>query len=407
MKKVSFKQMKDIAEADRREEEKTVNAAKAIIGQVRNGGDKALLRLTEKHDGVRNLQIKVSPEEIMKAKEGMDKALLQAVKTVLARVENYHRMQMPKGFEIKEKGVKTEFRFSPVKKAGIYIPGGQAPLISTILMTVPAAKIAGVERIFAASPPSFNGKIHPAILGTLGFLGIKDIFAIGGAQAIAALALGTETVPKADIIAGPGNRYVNAAKKLLYGTVGMDIPAGPSEVAIFSDSTGNKDFIAADLLAQAEHTDGKSIFITTSRVLGEEIGKRVKGGLWLHAKNRKEAVEALNHIAPEHLQLFCKNPEDIVEKTAAGAVFIGNYSPAALGDYFAGPSHVLPTDRTARFASGLSVYTFLRSYAVIKAEKSFYGKNGKIMQKLALAEGLAFHADALAARTKRSKGEKK
>ena len=225
---------------------------------------------------------------------------------------------------------------------------------------------------------------------------------MGGAQAIAAFAFGTETVPQVDMVAGPGNKYVNAAKKLLYGKVGLDLPAGPSEVVIFADSSADASLIAADLAAQAEHTDGKSIFITTSGKLGYEVSRKIKEGFWLETKNAEEAVEIINYIAPEHLQLICKNPGIILRKAKAGAVFIGEYSPAALGDYFAGPSHVLPTGRTARFASGLSVYTFLRNYAVIEAKKAFYEKHASIIETLARSEGLKKHAESVADR----KGDK-
>jgi len=401
MKKITFGELENLLEKSGREEKKTGNSVRKIIEMVRRDGDRALLALAKKHDGTEQEKIRIPRQEMEEAKKNLDRNLARAAGEAIRRVERYHRQQLPEGFGIKEKGMTIQYRFSPVEKAGIYIPGGQAPLISTAIMTVVPAMVAGVKKIYAASPPSYKGSIHPSILGILGYLGIEDIFAMGGAQAAAAFALGTRTVPKVDIITGPGNKYVDTAKKLLYGTVGIDLPAGPSEVAVFADSSADIDFVEADLLAQSEHTGGKAYLVTTSVKLGNEMGKRIKEGFWLLAKNTKEALEIINCIAPEHLQLMCRNPESLADKAVAGAVFMGNYTPAVLGDYFAGPSHVLPTGRTSRFTSGLSVYTFLRSYAVIRAEKAFYRKNGRLMEMLASTEGLARHANSLSLRGKK------
>lgn len=402
MKKINLAELKHLFEKSLVEEKATETAVQAIIDRVKKDTDSALVHFARRYDGVKLKGLKAGKTEIDNARRALDGKLLEAVKAATKRIEAYHEKQLPENFKIKESGITAECRFAPVEKAGIYIPGGQAPLISTVLMTVIPAKIAGVKNIAAASPPSFDGRIHPSVLGILGHLGIKDVFAMGGAQAIAAFAFGTETVPQVDMVAGPGNKYVNAAKKLLYGKVGLDLPAGPSEVVIFADSSADASLIAADLAAQAEHTDGKSIFITTSGKLGYEVSRKIKEGFWLETKNAEEAVEIINYIAPEHLQLICKNPGIILRKAKAGAVFIGEYSPAALGDYFAGPSHVLPTGRTARFASGLSVYTFLRNYAVIEAKKAFYEKHASIIETLARSEGLKKHAESVADR----KGDK-
>ncbi|MCM8762405.1 MAG: histidinol dehydrogenase, partial [Candidatus Omnitrophica bacterium] len=299
---------------------------------------------------------------------------------------------------LKEGDISVEFRFSPIESAGIYIPAGQVPLISTALMTVIPAYVAGVKKICVASPPSFQGSVHPLMTGVLGYLGIKNIFAVGGAQAIAAFAYGTETIPKVDVIAGPGNRYVNTAKLLVSGDVGIDTPAGPSELVIFSDGTGNPAFVSADINAQIEHKEGLGILITTSEKFGEKVSREVKGGYWIYVKNSKEAVEIINYIAPEHLQLMCKEPERLLKEVIAGAIFVGDYSPAALGDYFAGPSHTLPTGRSARFSSGISVYTFLRSYAVILCKAGLYKKYGRLIDVFPEIEGLPFHKRSLSIR---------
>lgn len=399
MRKITFDELKGLLK--RKKGNSIEKKVRDIIEEVRRKGDKALLKFTEQFDGIKNVQIKVPEEEIEKAKKSLDKKFLELIETTKKRIERYHRKQMPKSFILREKDISVEFRFSPVESTGIYIPAGQSPLASTVLMTVIPAYIAGVKRIYAASPPLFNARIHPFITGTLGYLGIKNVFAVGGAQAIAAFAYGTESIPAVDVIAGPGNKYVNTAKLLVSGDVGIDTPAGPSELVIFSDDTGNPEFISADMNAQIEHRDGMGILITSSKKLAEKISEKVKGGYWVCVKNWKEAVEIINYIAPEHLQLMCRRPEILIDKVIAGAVFVGDYSPATLGDYFAGPSHTLPTGRSARFSSGLSVYTFLRSYAVISGKAGFYRKCGRLMEMFPHIEGLPFHKESLSIRRQR------
>ncbi|HDD64669.1 MAG TPA: histidinol dehydrogenase [Firmicutes bacterium] len=398
MKKVDFEFLK----RKRFEKDGIEKKVRDIIEKVKKEGDKALFYFTEKFDGVRLNQLKVKNSEISSAKKFLSPEILKIIKETSKRIERYHKKQLPSKFSIKENDITLEFLFSPIEKVGIYIPAGQSPLLSTILMTVIPAKIAGVKKIFIASPPSYDGKVHPLILATCNFLGINDIFSIGGAQAISAFAFGTETVPKVDLIAGPGNEYVNTAKRLVYGEVGVDLPAGPSEIVIFSDKSGNDKFIEMDLKSQMEHKGGLGIFITTSERLGEKISKRVKEGYWILVRNSDEAVEIINFIKPEHLQIICRNPEKILNRVIAGAIFVGNYSPATIGDYFAGPSHVLPTGKTAGFSSGLSVYTFLRSYAVIEAKKEFFDKYGEIIKKFAEIEGLKMHSESISIRMEKN-----
>ena len=399
MKFIKFETLKKVIQ-ESSNDKKLKDAVAKIIEKVKKEGDKALFRLTEKFDRVKLKNLKVNQKKLEEAMRKISREEEKVIEKTSERIEKYHRKQMPSGFTHTEKDLRIKFTFSPVESAGIYIPGGQAPLVSTVLMSVIPAKVAGVKKILVCSPPSFHDGIHPYILAVLYKLGIKDIFTIGGAQAIAAFAYGTGTIPKVDKIAGPGNKYVNTAKKLISGETGIDLLAGPSEVVIFSDSTGKEEFIVSDLKSQMEHTDGFGILITTSKKLGERVSKKTKGGYWLLVKNKNEAVEIINFIAPEHLQIICEKRENLLDRVTAGAVFIGNYTPTVLGDYFAGPSHILPTGRTSRFSSGLSVYTFLRSYAVIEAKESFLKKDGKTIQILSNLEGLKAHSSSIEKRMK-------
>ncbi len=403
MKKISKKQLQQIVAGVRVTDEALEDRVGSIISGVRMGGDKALLAYTEKYDGVSLASIRVPQKEIKGAAEELDSGLASLVLKTAGHVKSYHEKQKPGKFSTTVSGVRVECRFKPVESVGVYVPGGQAPLVSTLLMTIPVARVAGVTRISVATPPSKGGKVSPVLLGVAGLLGVNDIFQVGGAQAVAALALGTETVSPVDLVVGPGNRYVNAAKKLLYGEVGVDVLAGPSEVVIFADESAAEDFVAADMNAQAEHTDGLSLLLTTSRDLGLSLNTRVKSGYWMHVKSREEAVDIINHVAPEHLQLMCRDRRRLAGRVVAGAVFLGDYSPAALGDYCIGPSHVLPTGRSARFSSGLSVYSFTRSFAVVEASEDCYRGHAGRLVSLAEIEGLRAHMEALNLRKKSSK----
>ncbi|MCM8804700.1 MAG: histidinol dehydrogenase [Candidatus Omnitrophica bacterium] len=393
MEKISFDQLKVILKKEG-EIEKDV---KEIIDIVKKEGDKAILYFTEKFDKVKLENIKVSDNYIKESRKYLKGEIFEYIKEAKGRIEKYHKKQLPVEFKLKEKEIEIEFKFTPIEKVGIYIPSGQSPLISTCLMTIIPAKIAGVKEIYISSPPSFNGKIHPLIIATCNYLGVKDIFSVGGVQAITAFAFGTETIPKVDLIVGPGNKYVNFAKKLLYGEIGIDLLAGPSEVVIFSDNSGREDFIEYDLKAQIEHKDGLGILITTDEKIGNSISQKIKDGYWLLVKDEKEAIEIINYISPEHLQVISKKP-NIFKNCKAGAIFIGNYTPVVIGDYFAGPSHVLPTGLTGRFSSGLNVLNFLRSYAIIKCRKEFIKKYGKYIEKIAEIEGLENHKNSIKAR---------
>lgn len=390
MEKISFEKLKLL-----KSKEDIENEVKEIIEKVEKEKDKAIFYFTEKFDNVKLDSLKVSEKERKESWKSLKGEIFLSIRKAKERIEKYHKRQIPKGFKIKEKNIEIEFKFSPIEKVGVYIPGGQAPLISTVLMTVIPAKIAGVKEIYVSSPPSFSGKVHPLIVAVCDYLGVKEIFSVGGVQAISGFAFGTETIPKVDLIVGPGNKYVNTAKKLLYGVVGIDLPAGPSEVVIFSDSSGNEKFIEYDLKAQMEHTDGIGILITTDEKIGEKVAKRVEKGYLILVKDEKEAIEIINYISPEHLQIISKKPDIFIKNCKAGAIFIGNYTSAVIGDYFAGPSHVLPTGKTARFSSGLSVFTFLRSYAIIKCKKEFIKKYGKYIEKMGEIEGLKNHINSI------------
>ncbi len=390
MEKISFEKLKLL-----KSKEDIENEVKEIIEKVEKEKDKAIFYFTEKFDNVKLDSLKVSEKERKESWKSLKGEIFLSIRKAKERIEKYHKRQIPKGFKIKEENIEIEFKFSPIEKVGVYIPGGQAPLISTVLMTVIPAKIAGVKEIYVSSPPSFSGKVHPLIVAVCDYLGVKEIFSVGGVQAISGFAFGTETIPKVDLIVGPGNKYVNTAKKLLYGVVGIDLPAGPSEVVIFSDSSGNEKFIEYDLKAQMEHTDGIGILITTDEKIGEKVAKRVEKGYLILVKDEKEAIEIINYISPEHLQIISKKPDIFIKNCKAGAIFIGNYTSAVIGDYFAGPSHVLPTGKTARFSSGLSVFTFLRSYAIIKCKKEFIKKYGKYIEKMGEIEGLKNHINSI------------
>ena len=311
-------------------------------------------------------------------------------------------------------------RAIPIEKAGVYVPGGSASLCSTVLMNVIPAKVAGVKEIILCTPLDKNGQISPYILAAADLLGIKDIYCLGGAQAIAAMAYGTETVPKVDKIVGPGNIYVALAKKIVFGNVGIDSFAGPSEVLIIADSSANPKFVAADLLSQAEHDpDAQSVLITDSLLLARSVEKEIniqkkslsrksiinvslkKNGMMIIVETLDKAITLANLKAPEHLELMIKNPLDMLKKVKnAGAVFLGNYTPESVGDYFAGPNHVLPTGGTARFSSGLSVHDFIKRTNYMSYSRSALEKVNMEISKIAEVEGLTAHANSVKIRKK-------
>lgn len=366
-----------------------------IIDDIRKKSDQGLIYWTKKLDGVEIQNLMVSESEIKKCLQDIPNNDKKIIKEAITRIERYHRKQIIHQFSIKEPSIRIDFRVKPVERAGIYIPAGTSPLVSTVLMTAIPAKVAGVKEIIACSPPLYHGTINPYIVATLAMTGIRKIFKAGGSQAIAAMAYGTQSIPKVDVVAGPGNIFVNAAKKLLAGTVGIDLLAGPSELTVLIDHTANPDWIEADLKSQQEHKDGFIFLVSTDEKLAKKISSKIKTGYWIKVDSIEKGVNIVNKVVPEHAQIVCRNARKIAEKIIAGAIFIGNYTPCAIGDYIAGPSHTLPTNGSASFASGLTVFNFLRTYAVIEANSHFFDKSGIIAERISEIENLMCHNQAL------------
>jgi len=395
-------------EVDEREQ-----AVREIIGEVRRRGDEALYDYTAKFDGVKLTSLEVSKEQVAAARGEVDSGLLSALKLAKGRIESYHLAQ--KDILLNESlkdGLGWLVR--SLNRIGIHTPGFTAPMPSSLLMTAIPAKVAGVREIILVTPPQKDGRVHPVTLAAAGIAGVDRVFSVGGAQAIAALAFGTESVPMVDKVCGPGNIYVLLAKKLLYGTVGIDGLYGPSEVLVIADDKANPAYCASDLIAQAEHTSGSAILITTSRKVADEVSDEVEEQL-KSLSNREdtkrnledrgmigivgsidEAVELANLYAPEHLLMMVDKAESYLDGiTAAGCIIMGEKGTVVLGDYVAGPSHVLPTEGTARFSSPLNVTDFMKLTSVIDTGKLDISELGKAAQILADAEGLEAHSRAV------------
>lgn len=408
----------ELANADTTDEDDTAldEAVLEIIRTVRTKKDAALFDYTERFDGAKLNGLTVSQEEFIEAEKKTSKEFLDALYKAANNIRNFHTKQLEKSWIVpEENGILLGQMTTPIEKVGVYVPGGKAGYPSTVLMAVIPAQIAGVDEIVITTPPGKDGKVNPYVLLAAKMLGIDKIYKIGGAQAIAALAYGTETVEKVEKIVGPGNAYVARAKKWVYGTVGIDMIAGPSEICIIADEHANPRYVAADLLSQAEHDEtAKAICITTSNELAEKIRQEVNvqaeklerkeivaasiasNGRIILAKDSDEACKIANRIAPEHLEVMTAQPLELLPKIKhAGAIFLGSHSPEPLGDYFAGPNHTLPTDGTARFASGLGVHDFMKKSTIIHYSKeALQQASGKIIA-LAEAEGLTAHAKAI------------
>lgn len=390
-----------------------------ILNRVRLSGDRALTIYTKKFDGwrARSAMLEVKPAELRAARQKVDRTTLAALKTAAQRIRSFHQRQVVRPILYKGGGFKLGLKVTPLDRVGIYVPGGRAPYPSTVLMNAIPAKLAGVREIIMVSPAR-DGKISPVVLAAAAIAGVDRIFKIGGAQAIAALAYGTKTIPKVDKIVGPGNIFVATAKRLVFGTVDIDMIAGPTEVLIIADAKANPAWIAADLLSQAEHDpDAIPQLITNSaalltkvraelkRQLASLVRRKIaatslkKNGRFKKVAHLDEACRLANQIAPEHLELVVKNPRRYLAKIKnAGAIFIGPHAPVALGDYIAGPNHVLPTGGTARFASPLGVYDFVKRSNVIEATRAGLKKISTAGIRLALTEGLTGHAESIKVR---------
>lgn len=404
------------------DDEKAAAAVRAIVAAVREKKDEALFSYSEQFDGSRLTAetVCVSDAEFADAYKQVDEAFISSLRKAAKNVYEYH-CRSPKTEDVRtQNGRTTGYVVRAVERAGIYVPGGTAPLSSSVLMGVLPAKAAGVEHIYVCTPAK-NGKIEPAILVAAKECGAEKVFKVGGAQAIAALAYGTQSIPKADVIAGPGNIFVTLAKKEVYGEVGLDMLAGPSEILIVADNKQNPEFVAADVLSQAEHDKlARALLITDDAAFAEKVQAEVERQLALlprkdiaaysceHAggiilvKDMDEAVELANKIAPEHLELAVENCDELLPKIKnAGAVFLGAWTPEPVGDYFAGPDHTLPTGGSARFFEVLNQDVFLRKMSVIKYTREAIEEDGEDIVRLAESEHLGAHANAVRVRLKK------
>lgn len=412
---ILYEQLKSRSIENRADIEESV---REILRGVKERGDAAVSEYTQKFDGVliSPQELEVSASEIEESLESADKELLNVIKRAAENIRAFHERQKENSwFTTNQDGVVLGQKITPLDRAGVYVPAGSAPLPSTVLMNVIPAKVAGVREIVLCSPPDKSGRINPLILACAKIAGADRVFKTGGAQAIGAMAYGTESIPKVDKIVGPGNIYVATAKKLVFGICGIDMIAGPSEVLVIADETANPRYVAADLLSQAEHDAfASAILVTTSKKIADEVNKELQ--IQLEKLPRKDiasksvnnygaivitgsidqAVEIANTIAPEHLELCVEDPFSLLPSiNNAGAIFLGNFSPEPLGDYYAGPNHTLPTSGTARFSSPLGVYDFVKRQSIISYSKKAFEKVSSDVAAFADAEGLTAHANSI------------
>ena len=396
-------------------------AVREILAKIQEEGDGALFAYTKKFDRaeITEQNVRVTEEEIREAYETVDPALVDVIRKSLVNIRSYHEKQKQNSwFTSSEDGTMLGQKVTPLEKVGVYVPGGKAVYPSSVLMNIVPAKVAGVDRIIMTTPPGPDGKVNPSTLVAANEAGADEIYKAGGAQAVAALAYGTESIPKVDKIVGPGNIFVALAKKAVYGHVSIDSIAGPSEILVLADDSANPRFVAADLLSQAEHDElASAILITTSRELAEKVSCEVdefvkrlsrkeiiqksldQFGYILLAETMDQAVEAANAIASEHMEIVTGNPFEVMMKIRnAGAIFIGEYSSEPLGDYFAGPNHVLPTNGTAKFFSPLSVDDFIKKSSIVYYSRKALKKIHKDVEQFAASEQLTAHANSIAVR---------
>ena len=394
---------------------------KDILADVKENKDKAIFEYTKKFDraDINAQNIRVTEEEIEEAYTLVDDSLVEVIRKALVNIRDYHMKQKQYSwFDTTPQGTMLGQKVTPLEKVGVYVPGGKAVYPSSVLMNIVPAVVAGVDKIVMTTPPNAEGKVSPNTLVAAKEAGVQEIYKAGGAQAIAALAYGTESVPKVDKIVGPGNIFVALAKKAVYGHVSIDSIAGPSEILVIADETANPRFVAADLLSQAEHDEmASAILITTSKELAKKVSDEVDGflnvlsrkeimekslenyGYILLVKDMEEAVEVANEIASEHLEIVTKDPYNLMMKIRnAGAIFLGEYSSEPLGDYFAGPNHVLPTNGTAKFFSPLSVDDFIKKSSIISYSREALEPIHKDIVQFATSEKLTAHANSIAVR---------
>jgi len=397
--KIGSTNFKRLVDRNSHFKKRVTESVKKILDNVRLQGDEAVIRYTRKFDGVRlkAKDLKVSETETSAAYQDIKPEIVTALKTVMENVNKFYRKQIKKSWKTKDKeGVILGEKITPLESTGVYVPSGTVPLVSSVYMTVLPARIAGVKRISLVSPPNKYGTIDPYILVVANLLKVDQIYKVGGAQAIGALAFGTKTIPKVDKIVGPGNIYVTEAKRQVFGYCDIDMLAGPSEVVIIADRYADTKYLKADLAAQAEHAKGVAILVTPSKNIVKAIKKEINEGFVVLTKNLEEAAEVTNLLAPEHLQVMVRNPRNVMRKVRnAGAIFIGPYTPVTVGDYVAGPSHVLPTGGTARFFSGLGIGDFVKSSHVISYTKKALDEIKEAIAKLATIEGLPAHMESV------------
>lgn len=400
------------------EYEDTVNE---ILANVKENGDEALFAYTLKFDKFQLTpeNIRVTREEIQEAYARMDPELVEVIRRSAANIRAFHEKQLRNSwFDAKEDGTILGMKITPIGRVGVYVPGGKAAYPSSVLMNVIPAKVAGVSDIIMTTPPGADGKVNPGTLVAADIAGVGTIYKAGGAQAIAAMAYGTDSIPKVDKITGPGNIFVALAKKAVYGYVSIDSIAGPSEILVLADETANPRYVAADLLSQAEHDElASAILITTSRELAEQVSAEADNftsqlsrreiivkslenyGYILLAENMEDAIETANEIASEHLEILTRNPFDTMTRIKnAGAIFLGEYSSEPLGDYFAGPNHILPTNGTAKFFSPVNVDDFLKKTSIISYSREALQAVHKDIERFAESEGLTAHANSIKVR---------
>ncbi len=401
-----------------------VQAVTRILNDVKRNGDSALIRYCQAFDAppMTIETLAVTPEEMAAARTKVDRAFMQALNRAAAQIDAFHRQQLPKSWiDTRRPGTFLGQMVNPVDAAGVYVPGGKGgdtPLVSSVLMGAIPAKIAGVPKVVMVTPPMPSGEVAPHLLVAAKKVGVDAVYKVGSAWAIGALAYGTETVPTVNVIVGPGNIFVTLAKKIVAGTVGIDMIAGPSEILVIADGTADPEFVAADLLSQAEHDPlASAILVTDSAELAQSVKAAVEiqlealsradiarkslsaFGVIMVVENLDVAIQLANHIAPEHLELQVAEPMDVAPKIRnAGAIFLGPYTPEPVGDYMAGPNHVLPTAGTARFSSALSVDHFMKKTSLIRYSPAAFRKEARDIICLATVEGLGAHANAIQVR---------
>lgn len=392
-----------------------------IVETVKRDGDKAVLAYTREFDKaeISSESLKVTDQEIEEAMKEVDPELMEILQKSMKNIRQFHEKQRQYSwFDSKSDGTILGQKVTPLESVGVYVPGGKAAYPSSVLMNIIPAEVAGVSRIAMVTPPGKDGKVNPVTLTAAHLAGVTEVYKVGGAQAVAALAFGTESIPKVNKIVGPGNIFVALAKKAVYGHVSIDSIAGPSEILVLADESAKPRFVAADLLSQAEHDElASAILVTTSMELAKRVSEEVEAftqelsrreiieksldnyGYILVAETMKEAIQTVNEIAPEHLEIITRNPfEDMTRIQNAGAIFIGEYSSEPLGDYFAGPNHVLPTNGTAKFFSALSVDDFIKKSSIIYYSKEALEEIHKDIEMFAEAEHLTAHANSVKVR---------